>query len=123
MDVFQQAADDNDLSMIITTGAVYGIFLVFGNSWSEFLRISILTLAPSHDDEIFAALIYALSATFICITSLIFVVHVNKCMRRNVNGRNLRRISTRVRTLSMRSRKDIANGKGLTPRSSGVPSS
>ena len=112
MDGFRQAAADSDLSTVFTTGAVYGIFLVFGNSWSEFLKIAIISISPTHDNEVLAALIYALSATFITILSLFGIVKLHKCMSEHVNSTNIRSQTKRLKTyLSKRSRTDIANAK------------
>lgn len=112
MDRFRQAATDSDLSTVFTTGAVYGIFLVFGNSWSEFLRVAILSISPTHDNEILAAFIYALSATFITIISLFAIVKVHKCMNEHVNPTNIRSQTKKIKLyLAKRSRTDIANAK------------
>lgn len=112
MDTLHDAAEDTDLGMIITTGAVYGIFLVFGNSWSEFLKVAIIAVAPSHNNEIVGAFIYALSASLISVLSLLAVVKTNKCMKKHVNTSNIRTQSRKLKMyLSKRSRTDVAAGK------------
>ena len=112
MDSFQEAAANSDLNTVFTTGAVYGIFLVFGNSWSEFLKIAIISISPKHDNEVFAALIYALSATFITILSLFSIVRLHKCMQKHVSTTNIMSQTKKLKIyLAKRSRTDIANAK------------
>lgn len=110
MDTFRKAAVDSDLSMVITTGAVYGVFLVFSDSWSEFLKVAIMSVSPSHDDEIVGALIYALSASFICIMTLFIIVKTNGCM--DTTKKNIRCQTNKMQLyLAKRSRKDIAQSR------------
>jgi cadmium resistance protein CadD (predicted permease) len=107
MDALQKAAQENDLSTIITTGAVYGIFLVFGEAWSEFLKIAIISMAPTHDDQVFASFIHAISASGLCILVLVFIVKIHSCMK---NSRPLSQIKHTVikrRSLSLKSRNDM----------------
>ena len=110
MDRFEEGAHKNELSTVITTGAIYAIFLVFGNSWSEFLKVAITTMAPTHDNIVLASLIYASSATFISLFSLFIVVTLNKCMTNQT--KRLKSKSIQLKSyLSGRSRRDVANSK------------
>ena len=110
MDTLRQAASDSDLGMMITTGAIYGIFLVFGEAWSEFLKIAVLSISPSHENEVLAGLIYALSASAISVFFLVIVVKTHK-ITRQVTSTNLSNQTRRIRTYFNKSRADIANGK------------
>ena len=104
MDSLQDAANNNEVMKAITIGGIYGIFLVFGQSWAEFLKIAILSIAPSHDDEVVASLLYALSASFICLLLLFGIVKFNSCM--NTSTKQLQEFTKQVRK---KSRADISN--------------
>ena len=84
MDRLTEAADQNQLSSTITIGAVYGIFLVFGQSWADFLKAAILAVSPQHTNEVLGLLLYAIAATVVCVFALFVVVKTNRCVHRLV---------------------------------------
>jgi hypothetical protein len=110
MDTLRNAALDSDLGMIITTGAVYGIFLVLGDSWSELLRMSILHISPSHGHEILSAFIHAAAASCFSVGLLLFIVKSQTFMKHH--GPNVTHQSKKLRLYlsKKRSRSDVAKG-------------
>ena len=117
MDRLHNAATNNDISTIIMTGAVYGIFLVFGESWSEFLRISILSMSPSHENDVLAAFIYALSASVFCLIVLMLVVKGNSWWKRKaVNFKKFRLRLRSRRKSNLINMKNVHSRKDLDPK-------
>lgn len=80
MDDFRDAAYNDDISQAVLIGAIYGVFIVFGQSWSEFLRSVSAVITPNHEDELMQNFIHALFTSFLSIATLFGLVKCYKCI-------------------------------------------
>lgn len=78
MDEFTDAARKNELKRTIVTGAIFGIFLTFGNAWADFLRECVLQFTPEHEDALIGSLIYAFSASVLCIFVMFCIIRCDR---------------------------------------------
>jgi hypothetical protein len=81
MDEFREAADKDDVSQAVLIGAIYGIFLVFGQAWSDLLKSIAAEITPEHDNELLQNLIHVVFTTLLCVSSLVGVMKCYKLMR------------------------------------------
>ena len=114
MEEFQNSAKKNNVCSTLVVGGTFGIFLTFGQAWSDFLQESIVALIPDHESQVVRALIYALSASFLCIVLLFALLRFESYMN-TVRITNLTSKETRAKLESVvkiakkkrRSRKDL----------------
>lgn len=81
MDAFTETSRKRQVWSTMVVGGTFGIFLTFGNAWSEFLREAILACVPDHEHVVIRALIYALSASFFCMLVLFSLLRIDRYMQ------------------------------------------
>lgn len=81
MDLFQASAKENKFWSALVVGGTFGIFLTFGQAWSEFLRDLILLCVPEErNGNIIQSFTYCMVSTFICIFILYILGRCDKCV-------------------------------------------
>tara|TARA_B100000482_G_C12572757_1_gene284653 strand:- start:438 stop:851 length:414 start_codon:yes stop_codon:yes gene_type:complete len=82
MEDFRESARKSNIVSTLVIGGTFGIFLTFGNAWSDFLKEAIVSFMPNHDNEVVQSLIYALSSSFFCVLILFLLIRFDIYMSR-----------------------------------------
>tara|TARA_B100000945_G_C20340756_1_gene577224 strand:+ start:813 stop:1193 length:381 start_codon:yes stop_codon:yes gene_type:complete len=114
MEDFHQAAKKNDVSHTLVIGGTFGIFLTFGNAWSDFLKEVIISAIPNHDNPVLNALIFALSASGLGILILFLLIKFDIYMSK-IKTPKLPIFNSRLTNIKpskeVKSRNDVRNVK------------
>ena len=77
-DNFRTAAQNYQVRSTLVIGASFGIFLTFGQAWSEFIKESIIAMIPQdQENEFVKATIYAIGATMICTIAMFAIIKLD----------------------------------------------
>lgn len=84
MDVFQEQGQRFQVQSAFVTGAVFGLFLTIGQTWSSFFKSMseafVTWIRPSEDaNSMIVDLVAAFVTSVICITFLMLILHAGRC--------------------------------------------
>ena len=82
MEDFRNSALNNKFGTTLVIGGTFGVFLTLGNAWSDFLKEAIISLLPENDHLVLQLLIYAMSASVVCIFVLFCIVKFDNYTRK-----------------------------------------
>jgi hypothetical protein len=86
MEEFQQYGEKFNMRAAFTTGAIFGLFLTIGQSWSEcFHSLSemfVEWIRPGNESNILVDFLTAISTSVVCLMSLIVFIQIsNGCKK------------------------------------------
>lgn len=111
MESFQDSARRNNVWSTLVVGATFGVFLTFGNAWSEFIKVSIESIVPQQEQHVLSSFVYATSASIFCLFILFVLIRIDMCVQAANSRRHKMKFNSRLSNIHIRSRTDVSLGK------------